>query len=622
MQEMPESDENNQQGSLWSGLWRWASFIIGIGGLAALIHFSNPGAVRDTLAQANLPLLVPGIVLTFASAGFGAWRWMLFFHQRGVLVPLERLWGTSLIGRFLDQFLPISPIADMSLFLVDTMRHGGRTVDFIAVATLDRVVNLLTLLSAASAMLLLEPSGMFPRGLTYGIVGFFLFVAVSTVALKQGWGVAGISRILSKLRLETLSEHMDALNIALQSDLGQWGVLGGGLLLSAIINVCLVSASYVAALSITGSLPVLGFLFIAVLIITVQGIPITPGSLGVREGLYVFFLGFLGVSRPEALSIGLLVGGFNLLQGLVGGGVLLLRSLLGRMGLEATGETNREEGKVKNMDEMVRLYPLPAQEIPLKGAYLGHDVRQHAMGEGLRFVYGNFVASVDGRIAIPGGDGQAMEVPKATANPRDWRLFQELAAQADIVISSGRYLRDRAEGNAQEILQVDDPRFSDLRAWREERGLPSQPDIAIISRSLQFPIPDALANGGRKVVVFTTANPDRERVKRIESRLGQVIVAGEESVGGATLVEELVALGYRVIYSAAGPQVLHLLLADRVLDRLYLTHVNRLLAGESYATIVEGPLLKPAVGLKIHSVFLDSAGAEGLGQLFLSYDCV
>jgi riboflavin biosynthesis pyrimidine reductase len=169
---------------------------------------------------------------------------------------------------------------------------------------------------------------------------------------------------------------------------------------------------------------------------------------------------------------------------------------------------------------------------------------------------------------------------------------------------------------------VDDPRFSDLRAWREERGLPSQPDIAIISRSLQFPIPDALANGRRKVVVFTTANPDGERVKRIESRLGQVIVAGAESVSGATLVEELAALGYRVIYSAAGPQVLHLLLADRVLDRLYLTHVNRLLAGESYATIVEGPLLKPAAGLKINSVYLDPSGAEGLGQLFLSYDCV
>ena len=81
-------------------------------------------------------------------------------------------------------------------------------------------------------------------------------------------------------------------------------------------------------------------------------------------------------------------------------------------------------------------------------------------------------------------------VPKDTANERDWRLFQELAAQADLIISSGRYLRDWADGRAQEILQTDDPRFADLRQWRQDRGLSPQPDIAIISGSLNFPVPE------------------------------------------------------------------------------------------------------------------------------------
>ena len=51
---------------------------------------------------------------------------------------------------------------------------------------------------------------------------------------------------------------------------------------------------------------------------------------------------------------------------------------------------------------------------------------------------------------------RGMTVPKATSNERDWRLFQELAVQADIIISSGRYLRDYAEGQTQEILSVYD----------------------------------------------------------------------------------------------------------------------------------------------------------------------
>jgi riboflavin biosynthesis pyrimidine reductase len=274
------------------------------------------------------------------------------------------------------------------------------------------------------------------------------------------------------------------------------------------------------------------------------------------------------------------------------------------------------------MDQLIQLYPLPTQEIPFKGAYLAHDVRQQAQRSGTAFVYANFIVSIDGRIAVPHPSGDGLMVPKDTANERDWRLFQELAAQADIIISSGRYLRDWADGRAQEILQVDDPRFADLRAWRESRGLAPQPDIAIISGSLRFPIPDVLTVGGRKVIVFTTANPDPDRVKEIEAQAGKVVVAGRTSVDGAEMVEQLAQLGYQTVYSAAGPKVLHLLLAGGVLDRLYLTHANRLLGGQPYAGIVEGALLEPATDLTIDTIYLDPDGLEGLGQLLVSYNRV
>lgn len=275
----------------------------------------------------------------------------------------------------------------------------------------------------------------------------------------------------------------------------------------------------------------------------------------------------------------------------------------------------------KNMDKFVQLYPLPAKEIPLEGAFLAHDVRQYPEQSGKAFVYSNFIVSIDGRIAVPHPSGEGLTMPKNIANDRDWRLFQELAAQADIIVSSGRYLRDWAEGRAQEILQVDDPRFANLRAWRQSRGLALHPDIAIISGSLRFPIPDVLTAGGRKVVVFTTANPDTHRVQEIEAQAGQVIVAGKTSVDGATMVQHLTELGYQTVYSSTGPKVLHLLLAGGVLDRLYLTHANRLLGGHPYASIVEGPLLATPSDLKINTIYLDPDGPAGLGQLLVSYNC-
>lgn len=274
------------------------------------------------------------------------------------------------------------------------------------------------------------------------------------------------------------------------------------------------------------------------------------------------------------------------------------------------------------MKPILGLYPQPAAEQPLIGTYLNHQIRDKAQQQKRPFVYTNYVVSLDGRIAIPHPNKAGMMVPKSTANERDWRLFQELACQADVLISSGRYLRDVADGRAQEILNTDDPNFADLRKWRNEQGLPTHPDIVIVSSSLDFPIPEQLTAGGRKVIVFTTADSDPQRRAELEAQAGQVYVAGEKQVEGQKMIGRLGELGYQVIYNASGPKVFHMLLAAGVVDRLYLTHANRLLGGEPFSPVVEGALLEPPAALKLNTLYYDPHAPDGLGQLFISYDVV
>lgn len=274
-------------------------------------------------------------------------------------------------------------------------------------------------------------------------------------------------------------------------------------------------------------------------------------------------------------------------------------------------------------DSIIRLFPLPSQEFPLKGLYLSHNLRENKRDSGESFVYSNYVTSLDGRIAVPHPTKAGMVVPDQITNPRDWRLFQELAVQADILITSGRYLRDYAEGRAQEILRVyDDPQFTDLKDWRTERGLSPQPDMAVISGSLDFPVPPALVQGDRNIIVITTSRADPERIKALESQAGKVIIAGEGSVNGYRLVESLLEMGYRTIYNTTGPKVLHLLLAAGVLDRLYLSFVNRLLGGSPFSSIVEGGLLDPPADFILNTIYLDPHALNGLGQLLTSYNRV
>lgn len=274
-------------------------------------------------------------------------------------------------------------------------------------------------------------------------------------------------------------------------------------------------------------------------------------------------------------------------------------------------------------ENVFKLYPAPMEEVPLNGLYLSHDLRQHRQVSNSSYVYTNYITSLDGRIAIPHPTRPGLMVPKATANPRDWRLFQELAVQADVLITSGRYLRDYADGRAQEILQVyDDPQFADLKEWRIERGLSPQPDWALISGSLDFSIPDALTKGGRSLLIFTTSRADPERIKALEKQAGKVIVAGDEGVEGKQLIDNLVELGYRLVYNTTGPKVLHLLLKDGALNRLYLTYANRILGGKPFATIVDGELFEPAIDFKLAALYHDPYALDGNGQLMTAYERV
>jgi len=277
-------------------------------------------------------------------------------------------------------------------------------------------------------------------------------------------------------------------------------------------------------------------------------------------------------------------------------------------------------GSNGGMKPILQLYPLPGAERELEGLYLAHDLRRFHANTGEPYIYANFITSLDGRIAIERPRGKGLMVPKDTSNPRDWRLYQELAAQADLFLSTGRYLRDWAEGHAQEILQTDNPKFADLREWRVARGLKPQPDIAIISSTLDFPLPKVLTEGGRKAIFFTTAKPDLKRVREIEKEAGPVIVAGRKRVSGKLLKQRIRELGYGTVYSGAGPQVLHMLLEGQVLDRLYLTFANRILGGEKFDTFVKGELLKPPVNFKLNTLSIDPLGLDGLGQMFVSYN--
>jgi riboflavin biosynthesis pyrimidine reductase len=273
------------------------------------------------------------------------------------------------------------------------------------------------------------------------------------------------------------------------------------------------------------------------------------------------------------------------------------------------------------MAETLRqLYP-HWREHSLRGLYLAH--RLHELGRPeLPFVYGNFVSSWDGRIALRDTRSGESRLPEALTSGSDFRLLLELHAQADCLITHGGYMRAIAQKRLDDLLQVGTIKgHEDLAAWRQAQGLAPQPAICIASGSLDFPFPESVARHGQQVFIATGRSAGAARVRELEREGYEVVVAGEGStVEGRPLVDALAQRGYKSAFLLAGPRMLETMLRDGVLSRLYLTLIHRLLGGEHFHSLIEGPELDAAGRLKLAALYLSSTSPSGTGQFFAQFE--
>jgi riboflavin biosynthesis pyrimidine reductase len=158
--------------------------------------------------------------------------------------------------------------------------------------------------------------------------------------------------------------------------------------------------------------------------------------------------------------------------------------------------------------KVLELFPDAGVEKDLDGLHLGHDLRSRA-GSASPFVYSGFIASIDGRIGLEGTVG----APQSRSNDRDWRLFQELMVQADVVLVSGRYVRDVARGSAKSIIPSPaEAKHDDLVRYRLERGLSPRPVVAVITTTGDFD-PTTAAGLSDTVIITHGAPVDAETAR-------------------------------------------------------------------------------------------------------------
>jgi riboflavin biosynthesis pyrimidine reductase len=190
-------------------------------------------------------------------------------------------------------------------------------------------------------------------------------------------------------------------------------------------------------------------------------------------------------------------------------------------------------------------------------------------------VYANFVATIDGVVAIPSIPGSNAVI--AGDNDADRFLMGILRAIADVVLVGAGVLRASPTGTwrAEKIYPPAAESYSQLRA---ALNLPEAPEIAILTGSGSIdPAHPALA--GRAVVL--TSDSGAERLAGQVPETATVLSLGVGTrLDGASIVDALRGRAHHRILCEAGPHTFGSLLATGAVDELFLT-TSPFLAGDA-----------------------------------------
>lgn len=301
--------------------------------MAWLLNKMGLDRLRDTLQglRDNGLLVAAAFALMAAPLTLVAARWKAILDSQGMTLPWSRVGRIFMIGHFFNAFM-IGPTGGdiMKAYYVARETHQRKT-EAVTSVFIDRVVGLLVLallvavvivfrwdfymahavLRAAALAALAACAALFAgAGLAFGVHWFEVwpalrrwqtrrFIGGLLVTAEKAYNSFYVCRSQPRLLLV-----MVAYSLGVQLLLvGVWACVGHALGLSLAFK---------------------DYLAIAPLVGLITAVPLTPGSLGVREGLSICLLAPLAVAKGPAFVLAFLPYCFMVLWGLPGGILFLI----------------------------------------------------------------------------------------------------------------------------------------------------------------------------------------------------------------------------------------------------------------------------------------------------------
>lgn len=317
-----------------AGRFPWTSILrlfLGLALVALLIHSIDSRELRAALdpVRAHPAWILAALALTFAALLAGVLRWRAILQTLGLPTPFRHVFRGFFIGQFFNAFLFGACGGDLARAISTSRDHAEKRTEAVTSVFLDRAIGLAITLLLGCAMLL-PRLRVFARHAETRIALFLM-------ALFLSGTVAFIALFFSRNLFERLPwlkrlEHRGRLGPLLRRAYDALFLFRQNIrhlfwpAILSIANLLLLAAATAAlarALEISIAFPDLLAVFPVITVLA--AVPLTPGSLGVRETLHIQLLHPLGIAPGPALMLSLLTYLAASLWSLFGGLLFLLR---------------------------------------------------------------------------------------------------------------------------------------------------------------------------------------------------------------------------------------------------------------------------------------------------------
>lgn len=281
--------------------------------------------ILSSLRQVNFYWLIVAMALAGLGKVISTVRWRYLLSVQDMRVPFWVLFSSLLVGYFFNNFLP-STIGGDAVRAFDVARYSRRNMASVVTVVTERMMGILALATIGLFAALIGFNLIRTVGQVFTIVLVFSFVSLGGyfIVTHQVF-VEKLVWLTGQFRLKQVGENIQNAYSAFCFMRNRKGALLNTFLISAALQVNVLIYYYILSLSLGLDVSIFYFFCIIPVVLVVLQLPVSINGIGVRESLYVFFLGLVSVSGPKAIAFSWIDFGMTIAMGIAGGVVFGLR---------------------------------------------------------------------------------------------------------------------------------------------------------------------------------------------------------------------------------------------------------------------------------------------------------